>query len=140
MFCAGLLLSIADLLTYQTAYRTLDRKPRTKTATHFHRLRRQSKLKTTACSRGPARPARNKGGHPLAALPRIGSRIRKRRRQKSASSTIRRPPQLFNRELRGIFLLVSPLAHPGLTRCLSVSSCGNEFGMSPHRLGVALNG
>lgn len=41
MFCAGLLLSIADLLTYQTAYRTLDRYPRTKTPTHFRRLRRR---------------------------------------------------------------------------------------------------
>lgn len=61
MFCAGLLLSIADLLTYQTAYRTLDRKPRTKTATHFRRLRRQSKLKTTACSRGPSAQPETRG-------------------------------------------------------------------------------
>src|SRR5580693_3210717 len=61
MFCAGLLLSIADLLTYRTAYRTLDRKPRTKTSTHFHRLGRQSKFKTTACSRGPSAQPETRG-------------------------------------------------------------------------------
>jgi len=53
--------------------------------------------------------------------------MRKRRRQKSASSTIRRPSQLFNRELRRISPLVSALAYPGLTQC---PLCGIEFRMS----------
>jgi len=50
----------------------------------------------------------------------LPSMIRKRRGQKSASSTIRRPPQLFNRELWGVFPLVpiSPvLALPSTRLC-----------------------
>jgi hypothetical protein len=84
MFCAGLLLSIADLLKF-FELRTTNL-----------RLRPwpQGKLKTTACSRRPL-AEETRGEQPASSPPRF----RGCAAQQVATSTIRCPPALFNPEV-----------------------------------------